>query len=70
MTHIESASAAGLDWRKSSFSGNNNNCVEIAAADGSQAVRDSKAPDGPALVFTSVAWGAFIGSVKAGEFEQ
>ncbi|GAA2139779.1 hypothetical protein GCM10009802_49810 [Streptomyces synnematoformans] len=30
-------------------------------------VRDSKDPDGPALVFEAAAWSAFVTAVKAGE---
>ena len=50
-------------WRKSSFSGpTGGNCVETAAlAHGRIAVRDSRFPAGPALVFTAGAWDAFIG---------
>ncbi|MFI0942485.1 DUF397 domain-containing protein [Streptomyces sp. NPDC021020] len=51
--YIESASAAGLAWVKSSYSGNNGDCVEVATLpDGTRAVRDSKDPHGPALLFT------------------
>jgi hypothetical protein len=50
-------------WRKSSFSGpTGGNCVETAAlAEGRIAVRNSRFPAGPALVFTGSAWEAFIG---------
>ncbi|MFD8705903.1 DUF397 domain-containing protein [Kitasatospora sp. NPDC059648] len=68
MTHIESGSAADLTWRKSSYSGNNNNCVEIAELPGYVAVRDSKDPDGPALVFPRSAWNLFALSAGNGEF--
>ncbi len=69
-SYIESASALGLEWTKSSFSGNSGNCVETAAlADGGRAVRDSKNQDGPALCFTSQEWSAFVAGVHAGEFE-
>ena len=68
--YIESASALGLNWVKSSFSGNNGNCVEIASMqDGDLAVRDSKNADGPALCFGPGAWAAFVAGVHAGEFE-
>ena len=68
-SHIESASATGLEWVKSSFSGNNNDCVEVAALpDGARALRDSKNPDGPALVFPATEFAAFVGGVAAGEF--
>jgi hypothetical protein len=63
-------------WRKSSYSGGNGGtCVEVAVLPGSKegsdrviAVRDSKNPDGPALVFTSDEWKAFTAGVNNGEF--
>jgi hypothetical protein len=46
---------------KSSYSGNNGNCVEVAhLPTGGRAVRDSKNPDGPALTFTTEEWNAFV----------
>ena len=68
--HIESAAALELEWVKSSYSGNNSNCVEVAALHGQVATRDSKNPTGPALLFTTEAWTAFLSSVTAGEFGQ
>ncbi|MGA2826565.1 MAG: DUF397 domain-containing protein [Streptosporangiaceae bacterium] len=56
------------EWRKSSFSGANNNCVEIAGnLPGIVAIRDSKNPDGPALAVTRARWAAFMAAVRAGE---
>jgi hypothetical protein len=63
-------------WRKSSYSGGNGGtCVEVAVlprakedSDRVIAVRDSKNPDGPALVFTCVEWKAFTAGVNNGEF--
>jgi hypothetical protein len=54
-------------WFKSSHSGGNGgDCVEVATnLPGIVAVRDSKAPNGPALVFVPEAWAAFIAQVKA-----
>lgn len=65
-------SAADLEvtWRKSTRSGpTGGNCVEFARlADGSVALRNSRFPAGPALVFTSAEWDAFVGGTKDGEF--
>lgn len=62
--------AAHLDaeWFKSSHSNNSGGeCVEGARlADGAMAVRDSKVPDGPALLFPAAAWAAFASAVREG----
>lgn len=60
------------NWGKASLSSAGDNCVEIAfAADGSVGVRDSKQHgEGPVLEFTPAEWSAFLGGVKAGEFDQ
>ncbi|MFK0293137.1 DUF397 domain-containing protein [Streptomyces sp. NPDC090442] len=57
-------------WRKSSYSNTDGgNCVEV---DGARPplvpVRDSKRPQGPALVFEGGAWDAFITAVKHGSW--
>ena len=59
-------------WIKSSFSGpTGGNCVEVGfLADGQVAVRNSRHADGPALVFTSAEWGAFLRGARVGEFDQ
>jgi len=56
-------------WRTSSRSSGNGQCVEVAFLDGGNvAMRDSKDPEGPALVFTPAEWDAFCGGVRDGEF--
>jgi Domain of unknown function (DUF397) len=62
----------GAAWRKSSFSsGNGGACVEVAILRGATeeggslvALRDSKDPAGPALVFTPGEWQAFVAGVR------
>jgi hypothetical protein len=57
-------------WIKSSYSaGNGGECIEIATGFlGVVPVRDSKDPEGPALVFGAGEWGAFVGAVRCGDF--
>ena len=50
-------------WRKSSFSGSQANCVELAAS-GRVLVRDTKNYSGPVLRFTPAAWRTFAAQVK------
>ena len=60
----------GADWRKSTFSGQHA-CVEVAMLDGGEvAVRHSRQPAGPALVFTPEEWSAFLKGAWHGEFGE
>ncbi|MFJ9458393.1 DUF397 domain-containing protein [Kitasatospora sp. NPDC101447] len=57
-------------WRKSTYSGGSNGCIEVADGfTGVMPVRDSKDPSGPALVFSSSAWRSFVTAVRTGEFD-
>lgn len=73
MSIISGTSAHDISatWIKSSYSGpTGGNCVEVAfLSDGSVAMRNSRNPDGPALVFTRPEWDAFLGGARDGEFE-
>ncbi|MEU0287183.1 DUF397 domain-containing protein [Streptomyces sp. NPDC005908] len=56
-------------WLRSSYSTGANNCVETARPAtgplaGLLAVRDSKAPDGPALLFSPDSWAEFVTAVR------
>ncbi|MGR6922612.1 DUF397 domain-containing protein [[Actinomadura] parvosata] len=59
-----------MNFRKSTFSYGNSNCVEVAASADGVAVRDSKHQDGPVLRFTGPEWEAFLAGVRNGEFDQ
>ncbi len=60
----------GMVWRKASKSTSNGQCVEVAHLDGGRvAVRDSKDPSGPVLVFTPGEWDAFLDGARRGEFD-
>ncbi|MFJ1737367.1 DUF397 domain-containing protein [Streptomyces microflavus] len=55
-------------WRKSSYSGGNQGeCLEVADGHATVPVRDSKAPAGPALMFSPQGWTRFVTAVKHGE---
>jgi uncharacterized protein DUF397 len=58
-----------MDWLKSSRSGSTECVLGARLEDGGMAVKDSKNPDGPVLVFTRDEWQAFIEGVKLGEFD-
>lgn len=59
-------------WRKASVSGGNGGgCVEFAdVGDNAIAVRDSKDPSGPVLLFTRHELWCMLTGAKAGEFDD
>ncbi|MFI9581185.1 DUF397 domain-containing protein [Streptomyces sp. NPDC052236] len=65
----DAATAGG--WRKSSYSGGEGDCVEVAdLAAGAVWVRDSKRASGPALMISGASWGAFVAGVRRGLSES
>jgi hypothetical protein len=66
-----SGTPRGTQWRKSTASNPSGNCVEVAALPGGAvAVRNSRYPAGPALVYTRAEIAAFLAGVKNGEFDD
>ncbi|MFF1902725.1 DUF397 domain-containing protein [Kitasatospora sp. NPDC058218] len=56
-------------WHKSMYSDNGGECLEAATGvPGLIPVRDSKDPEGAALIFPAEAWQSFVIAVRAGEF--
>jgi hypothetical protein len=51
------------NWRKTSYSLGNGQCIEAVSADGRVGVRDSKARQSPVIVFSAGEWQAFISTV-------
>lgn len=56
-------------WKKSTRSSQSGQCLEWSFdhVPGKVAVRDSKNPDGPELIFTTGEWDAFLDGARKGE---
>ena len=67
---LSEAERASLAWLKAQSSGANGQCVEIASTAGKIAIRDSKDPDGPILVYTPGEFKAFLDGARNGEFDS
>ncbi|MFI7124876.1 DUF397 domain-containing protein [Nonomuraea sp. NPDC050153] len=62
---------SGVKWRKSQRSNADGSCVELAELPGGRiAVRNSRFPDGPVLVYTKAEVRALILGAKDGEFDD
>ncbi|MFI1800805.1 DUF397 domain-containing protein [Streptomyces sp. NPDC020379] len=75
MPHAYNGMAAtdldGAVWRKSRHSNSQGSCVEFAKLpDGGIAMRNSRHPDGPALIYTVAEIEAMLLGVKDGEFDD
>jgi hypothetical protein len=61
---------SAVTWRKSSHStGGGQNCVEVAFAEGSVAIRDSKNPDGPVHIVSAESFRELITRGKRGDLD-
>lgn len=58
---------SGLDWRKAQRSVNNGQCVEVTQTGDMIAIRDSKDPTGPVLIYGPAEFRAFLDDVKRDE---
>jgi hypothetical protein len=68
---MSAAKLSGAIWRKSSTSNSQGACVELARLSRDEfAVRNSRHPDGPALIYTLAEIMALIEGVKMGEFDD
>jgi hypothetical protein len=67
---LSEAELQSLAWLKAKSSTNNGQCVEIASTADKVAIRDSKDPDGPVLVYTPGEFRAFLEGARNGEFDS
>ncbi len=68
---IPATELLNVTWQKSKHSNPNGACVEVAhLANGEIAVRNSRFPEGPALVYTPAEIAAFLAGAKEGEFDH
>lgn len=71
MNGVPAAELGDVQWRKSTASSPQGNCVEVAAlTSGEVAMRNSRQPEGPALVYTRAEIAAFLAGVRNGEFDD
>lgn len=69
---VSAAELPALDWQKSGRSNPSGNCVELARLPGGTgiALRNSRHPDGPALIYTRAEIEAFILGARDGDFDN
>ncbi|MFK0180527.1 DUF397 domain-containing protein [Streptomyces xanthochromogenes] len=63
------SSIPGAEWVKAQASNGDGNCVELTKLGTGVGVRNSRFPEGPALVYTREEVAAFLDGAKAGEFD-
>ncbi|MEU5992107.1 DUF397 domain-containing protein [Spirillospora sp. NPDC047418] len=58
-----------LNWRKSSASASETNCVEVAALDASVLVRDSRDHSAGVIALGHMQWNALVDAVRDGDLD-
>jgi len=67
---VQASAIQGVQWVKSRRSNQSGNCVEVAQLpNGDVAVRNSRFPEGPALIYTKAEITAFVEGAKDGDFD-
>ena len=59
----------GADWRTSTYSNGQGNCVEVGSACRTVIVRDTKNREGAVLTFGANAWNGLLADVRVGKLE-
>ncbi|MFF3322413.1 DUF397 domain-containing protein [Streptomyces sp. NPDC002889] len=68
---VQASALSAVTWIKSSHSNATGNCVEMAVLPGGHiAVRNSRDPQGPALVYTRDEMAAFMEGARVGDFDS
>lgn len=67
---VSGAERASLVWIKAQASTSYGQCVQVASARGGVAMRDSKDPDGPILLYTRTEFKAFLDGARNGDFDH
>jgi hypothetical protein len=67
---LERSGARRPAWLKAPSSTHNGACVEIASTADKVAIRDSKDPDGPTLLYTPAESKAFLNGAQNEEFDS
>jgi hypothetical protein len=66
---LSGSERSNLAWQKAQSSTVNGQCIEIASTADKIAIRDSKDPNGPILVYTLAEFSAFLEGARNGEFD-
>ncbi|MGI5353059.1 DUF397 domain-containing protein [Streptomyces sp. CA-250714] len=71
MNGVPAGEIMGVTWLKAQASVGAGECIEVAGLpDGDVAMRNSRHPEGPALVFTKAELLAFLEGAKGSEFDH